>query len=669
MTSESFLASAEVDLIFRAMQGTLPGARRALFQCLIRLPLAPDDWVRAGAYAREAIASGDADERLAVIDAAPYVPVRAVRDEVVQLMAAGTNQERRRAALAFALMGDDRSVTPLLKSMSDLDDAELLATARALSQVDVSVARADVLAQSRKPSTGVLVRFWLALALARSGDDNELRQLFRALEEGRAHDRDLMNTFPGNPGGIGLTLQDLAGPSLPERTQRWLSSVAQRVDPPRISSRREDITDDSVNLGEQEQLASRAAHVAELAQALLEATDPDTRVQPGWPPGTMPGFTRYSATELASVRAQLSQLRIRDENGFVSPEALATVRALTVEPAAVTLLFEEFAQANDLANDVVLWVSDFQAAFRPDVEGLFRVYARLAQDRSTEALRWQIGWTVSRGGLHGLVRELASALASRHPEDRIAAAHLIADAADYATQEWAPLFGGGGPPAGPAVIAEPIDAIGPDAEPHQRSADPDTAPEDEPANAAVVTAPGQAVTNHGERVRRALGKPGRLLFNPPDHMQLSATARVEVRLTRALDLDDDLLADLRGPGTPHLEQVLTAPLMAVTLRGDGFSITPYSDEEQSVSADRATTWEYDITARKRGQQRLVISVSLRIPARGEPAERRSIPVREAVIDVQVRAPELMRQFFAANWRWAIGTMIAAAAVVVAVIFH
>jgi hypothetical protein len=171
-------------------------------------------------------------------------------------------------------------------------------------------------------------------------------------------------------------------------------------------------------------------------------------------------------------------------------------------------------------------------------------------------------------------------------------------------------------------------------------------------------------------VRRAfteLVQPGRLLFNPPDQMRLGDTERIEVRLTRTLRLDAELLKHLRGHGKPQMEEVPTSPLMAVALKGDGFQITSYSDEEQSVAKDGITTWEFDIRALKRGQQRLVISVSLRIPVAGQPLERKSIPVREATIDVQVGAPALIGHFVAANWQWFVGTLIAIAAVLVAVL--
>jgi hypothetical protein len=179
--------------------------------------------------------------------------------------------------------------------------------------------------------------------------------------------------------------------------------------------------------------------------------------------------------------------------------------------------------------------------------------------------------------------------------------------------------------------------------------------------------------SYDDLVRRALAElvqPGRLLFNPPNQMQLGQTERVEVRLTRTpLALDVELLKHLRGHGVPQLEEIPTAPLMAVTLKGDGFRITVYSDEEQGVTQDGITTWEFDIHAIKRGQQRLILSVSLRIPVPGQPSEHKSVPVREATIDVTVGAPALIGHFVTSNWQWFIGTAVAIAAVVVAVLYH
>jgi hypothetical protein len=48
-------------------------------------------------------------------------------------------------------------------------------------------------------------------------------------------------------------------------------------------------------------------------------------------------------------------------------------------------------------------------------------------------------------------------------------------------------------------------------------------------------------------------------------------------------------------------------------------------------------------------------VSLRIPVPGQSLEHKSIPVREATIDVQVGAPALIGHFVAGSWF--IGTAI------------
>jgi hypothetical protein len=50
-------------------------------------------------------------------------------------------------------------------------------------------------------------------------------------------------------------------------------------------------------------------------------------------------------------------------------------------------------------------------------------------------------------------------------------------------------------------------------------------------------------------------------------------------------------------------------------------------------------------------------------------KHKSIPVREATIDVQVGTAALVGHFMSKNWQWFIGTAIAIAAVIVAIAFH
>ena len=252
-------------------------------------------------------------------------------------------------------------------------------------------------------------------------------------------------------------------------------------------------------------------------------------------------------------------------------------------------------------------------------------------------------------------------------------------AQEPAPRDYAPRHGSGAPPQDfqppadypppqPAVAPRPA-APAPPAAPTQQAAAQPVPSDLLPTGKGAFSSAAGPVT-YDTLVRTAFAEnihPGRLLFNPPDRMRLGQTERVEVRLTRALTLDGDLLEQLRGHGEPQLEKIPTAPLMAVTLKGDGFRIAAYSDEEQIVTQEGITTWEFDICALKRGQQRLVICVSLRIPVECRRSEHKSIPVREATIDVQVGAAALVWHFVAANWQWFIGTAIAIAAILVAVL--
>jgi RNA polymerase sigma-70 factor, ECF subfamily len=228
-----------------------------------------------------------------------------------------------------------------------------------------------------------------------------------------------------------------------------------------------------------------------------------------------------------------------------------------------------------------------------------------------------------------------------------------------------PSLGWSGP-AGPSIPAEQRGPAERGEDGPGRSSQPDgDQPSAEPSKPAMpITYDELAQTAFAQLVH-----PGRLLFNPPDRMILGRTDRVEVRLIRTAERDSELLRDLKGRGDPQLEGIPTAPLMAVTLKGDGFRVTSYSDEEQAVTQDEASLWEFDVQALRRGAQRLAMCVSLRIPVPGHPLERKSVPVRETTIKVSVDAPVLVARFVSSNWQWVVGTIIATAGVVVAVLYH
>lgn len=240
-------------------------------------------------------------------------------------------------------------------------------------------------------------------------------------------------------------------------------------------------------LAEEDEDEDVRAHAAR-ARAGFDADDAPgettegSPLRPAWASGRPPGFTRYSASERATAVAELARVAAplervpRDELAGhetvfgLDARIMAPVLERDLAPAAVTALFER-ARTRDwemyLGNNIVGWVQGIQGQFRPDLEGLFSQYRRTAlaecerwpDDRRPGAwflwfpdfeswfgyrsLCWQIGWTVSRGGLRGLVPALAPHLRAEEETTRIAAGLLIADAADYASTLDAPIFGGG----------------------------------------------------------------------------------------------------------------------------------------------------------------------------------------------------------------------------------
>src|SRR5262245_45166556 len=74
-----------------------------MLEALTRLPLASSDWMRVGAFIAWVLEStSPLEERLAVIDIAPWVPLRSVRKLLRRLAAEGGEGEIRARAEAAA---------------------------------------------------------------------------------------------------------------------------------------------------------------------------------------------------------------------------------------------------------------------------------------------------------------------------------------------------------------------------------------------------------------------------------------------------------------------------------------------------------------------------------------------------------------------------------------
>ena len=198
-----------------------------------------------------------------------------------------------------------------------------------------------------------------------------------------------------------------------------------------------------------------------------------------WMRAPAPGCVVLSNQELSLAAARsesrLQELRQLAEELRVQGSRLDTDHASLIDeldPHTVTALFGLFSTdddffwyGNSLVNSLVAHIARY-VEFRPELRGLFRVYWRalatyandskrelgwwLLDHRSDEnrfsGLAWQIAWCVSRGGIANVVAGLRTELNSSDLDERATAIILIADAADYAAQSDAPIFGGGAVP-------------------------------------------------------------------------------------------------------------------------------------------------------------------------------------------------------------------------------
>ena len=279
-----------------------------------------------------------------MIDAAPWVPVRSVRERVAQVAEHGQGEVREHAAFAAAGFGDPRAAVPLLAEIDNAVPAyaaegERLEierrrwrAAERLVGVDVAGVIEGVRQRCQAAPKDDAIRFFLALALAQAGEDEELRAFFADFERGAA--------FSDAEYWVGRLQVVLARSPFPETTLRWLSELA--------------LTGGGGDAG-------RLAKVL-FDAAVLEPVEPTALgsvLRPSWAEGAPPGFTVYSASEMTEAKGALSAFGLIDDSGHLQAEAMAAALELGVAPAAVTVLFETAEKSYGLwaiGNQIVEWV-------------------------------------------------------------------------------------------------------------------------------------------------------------------------------------------------------------------------------------------------------------------------------------------------------------------------
>ena len=527
----SELSWPDVDPLFSAFRNPDPAVRLAALRAAVRLPLAPPAWLEVSDYVTyllNATPEGPSFDQQTldglpfdqVIETAVFVPVLQVREALYWLLESEDPAVRWATAQALARARDPQALPELLRMLEAVAGEARAEVAELLSLLDVTSALSEV-EQIYRQEADPDARFWLAVALAGAGNFRPLEALFHELDAGRLY----LRRHWGDPLMFSEKLR-ACGPFPPPVRDR-LQQIAAADD-----------------LNE---------FVRQMAADLLLTSQeqPAAPLQPPPEPPPNPDLERRAAELARQVEARGGL-----EQALASGSPLLELLPyLAPEPATrlVTALFRDalhYSYAFSLGNQIVEAVFASRRTFAPDLEGLFEVYMGLWDDAGVEAqgvspdtIRWQLAWTVARAGLPRLLAALAPHLETGQARERALAARLIEDASRYVTQDYPPVFGGGGAPADtPPRITEWIEETlhagnggERSAPPSRGDGGPDEVPMEEPVDEPAIDM--EWDRDEGEMDEPVDEEPmrGRLAFDlppgePADEVLLSLARKTKARV-------------------------------------------------------------------------------------------------------------------------------------------
>ncbi|MBI5935478.1 MAG: hypothetical protein HY867_17385 [Chloroflexi bacterium] len=148
-----------------------------------------------------------------------------------------------------------------------------------------------------------------------------------------------------------------------------------------------------------------------------------------------------------------------------------------------------------------------------------------------------------------------------------------------------------------------------------------------------------------------------IAFNAPQEMNLKETATIELAIDPFIS-EEKIAQQIEAEGQIQTGTVLVTPLTKVTLiaqDGQAFDIQKLHDSDiQAVDEhEGTTTWQWQVTAKKGGQQTMTIVVYRLIQFQGQNYWRQ-VETYRADINVEVG---LQQRIFAFDWKWLIGLLL------------
>jgi hypothetical protein len=149
-------------------------------------------------------------------------------------------------------------------------------------------------------------------------------------------------------------------------------------------------------------------------------------------------------------------------------------------------------------------------------------------------------------------------------------------------------------------------------------------------------------------------KEGRIAFDVPREMKEQKQERVEVRIARGVTVEVEQRLKEKMRSTAQVEEIKVADFMIVELKdadGSTFTITPLTQDRQSVAGHGYTNWVWIVTPLRSGQQSLYLSVGTRFQLPYGHEEVRFVPIYQKDIIVRVDRIYETKHFLFSNWQW------------------
>jgi hypothetical protein len=601
-SSSNLLGPAEVGPLLQLLDDPSEAVRTAAWRAVVRLPLSPAVWSDLSRrmlfllpVAASEASSGGATSlgipRGEAVDAAQFVPTRAIRERLGAIIRGAEGGEHRLVAYALAQAGDPAAIPVLGNDLLEGDDYRSDQAKVLLARFDAPSALGALREAFRRGKHEVGV--WLVMALARAGDIESIGDVLAELE---VHESEAESPYRSDwlqeelsklgpfPGAVQEFFQELDGDDRSSALVRWIAGAIVgpfrpigSVDQP--SSEAE--TDARIE-AEPANLLELWRQAVELADRYREdlLLDDDTSWRLRW---DTEEILRFLPSEQAT-------LLVNDLFTHILLHALQGVRD------------HRYWFDDSAGNGIIKLIDNLWDPFLPDVRRLSEIYLELQEFHPTvdghRALSWQLAWVISRAGLRRLPVDLAPFLRSPVEADRVDAALLVEEAARYAPWTYGPQFGG---ESELPEIALPTELI--EDEPvEDRSASPainQVATGDYIALAAEHST--ATVTVSVPEASAVAALPRHLHARLPEVMRPGERAHLLVRVSLAPGVDPNV--ELRPFPVPPEGRVVK-----LVLHAPGFLVHGGTTQDLLVPAIRDSDWAlFEVEAQRSGLHQLAVT--------------------------------------------------------------